>query len=52
MNRHGTGSVDSLIPGPAPAHRDEYADVIRMLPLVSCLMSHFEKELSSEHLNN
>ena len=51
INRHGTGTVDPVIL--APTHEDgAYGDVMEMLPLVSCVMSHFKRELSSEHFNN
>ena len=53
INRHGTGTVDLVIS--APNHRDEdvaYTDLMEILPSASCVMSNFEIELSSEHLNS
>ena len=53
INRHGTGTVDPVIL--APTHADDLrSDAMEMLPLVSCVMSHFEREfkLSFEHFNN
>ena len=51
MNRHGTGTVDPVIS--APTHEDGTpTDLMEILPSESCVMSHFEIELSSEHLNN
>ena len=53
INRHGTGTVDLVIS--APTHRDEdvaYTDLMEILPSAYCVMSHFEIELSSEHLNS
>ena len=44
INRHGTGTVDPVTL--APTHMEgEYSDVMKMLLLVSCVMSHFEREL-------
>ena len=55
INRHGTGTVDQAIL--APTHEDSNeifgaSDDMEMLPLVSFMMFHFERELSFEHLNN
>ena len=51
MDRQGTGTVDPVIT--APTHEDgAYGDDMEMLPLASCMMSHFETELSSERFNN
>ena len=51
MNRHGTGTVDPVIS--APTHEDGTpTDLMEILPSESCVMSHFEIELSFERLNN
>ena len=51
IHRHGTGTVDPV--SSAPTHEDgAYGDDMEMLPLVLCLMSDFERELSSGHSNN
>ena len=50
--RHGTGTIDPVIL--APTHEDgAFIDLMKFSPLVSCVMSHFERKLVSfEHLNN
>ena len=51
INRNGTGTVDPVIS--APTHEDgSYTDLMEVLPLVSCVISHFEIELIFEHLSN
>ena len=41
INRHETGTLDRA--SPVPTHKDgANGDVIEMLPLVSCVISHFE----------
>ena len=37
----------------APTHKDgSHGEVMEILPSLSCVMSHFEKDLSFEHLEN
>ena len=51
INRHGTGTADPVISAPTHWHDVACADDIKMLPLSSCVMSHFERKLFSEHFN-
>ena len=50
-NIHGTGTVDPVFS--SPAHEEGLiTDLMEILPLLSFVMSHFEKDLSFEHLND
>ena len=49
IKRHETGTVDPPIS--APTHQEGvYGDFMKMLLLVSCVMSHFERELFFEQM--